>query len=73
MNKLIVLTTLFCSTFVFALSEDAKQPIEIEAESVMVDETTGYNEFIGDAEVKQGSLIITAEICLLYTSPSPRD
>ena len=38
MNKLILLTALFCSTFVFALSEDAKQPIEIEAESVMVDE-----------------------------------
>jgi lipopolysaccharide export system protein LptA len=34
MNKIILLTTIFFSTFAFALSEDAKQPIEIEAESV---------------------------------------
>ena len=59
---------LFFSTFAFALSEDADQPIEIEAESVMVDETTGFNEFIGDAEVKQGSLVMTAEIIQVQTN-----
>ncbi len=68
MNKLILLTTLFFSTFVFALSEDVEQPIEIEADSVMVDEITGYNEFIGDAEVKQGSLVMTAEIIQVQTN-----
>ena len=68
MNKLILLIALFVSTFVFALSEDAEQPIEIEAESVMVDEATGYNEFIGDAEVKQGYLIMTAEIIQVQTN-----
>ena len=52
----------------FALSGDAEQPIEIEAESVMVDETTGFNEFIGDAEVKQGSLVMTAEIIQVQTN-----
>ncbi len=41
MNKLILLLAIFFSTFAFALSEDADQPIEIEAESVMVDETMG--------------------------------
>ena len=59
---------LFFSTFAFALSEDADQPIEIEAESVMVDETTGFNEFVGDAEVKQGSLVMTAEIIQVQTN-----
>jgi len=59
---------LFFSTFAFALSEDADQPIEIEAESVLVDETTGFNEFIGDAEVKQGSLVMTAEIIQVQTN-----
>ena len=59
---------LFFSTFAFALSEDVDQPIEIEAESVMVDETTGFNEFIGDAEVKQGSLVMTAEIIQVQTN-----
>ena len=59
---------LFFSTFAFALSEDADRPIEIEAESVMVDETTGFNEFVGDAEVKQGSLVMTAEIIQVQTN-----
>jgi lipopolysaccharide export system protein LptA len=68
MNKLILLIALFFSTFVFALSEDVEQPIEIEADSVMVDEVTGYNEFIGDAEVKQGSLVMTAEIIQVQTN-----
>ena len=68
MNKLILLIALFFSTFAFSLSDDADQPIEIEAESVMVDETTGFNEFIGDAEVKQGSLVMTAEIIQVQTN-----
>ena len=68
MNKLILLITLFLSTYSFALTEDAQQPIEIEAESVMVDETAGFNEFIGDAEVRQGSLVMTAEIIQVQTN-----
>ena len=50
MNKLILLMALFYSTIGFALPDDSEMPIEIEAESVMVDETTGFNEFIGDAD-----------------------
>ena len=68
MNKLILLIALFLSTYTFALTEDAQQPIEIEAESVMVDETAGFNEFIGDAEVRQGSLVMTAEIIQVQTN-----
>ena len=68
MNKLISLIALFLSTYTFALTEDAQQPIEIEAESVMVDETAGFNEFIGDAEVRQGSLVMTAEIIQVQTN-----
>ena len=56
MNKIILLITIFFTTFVFALPEDAKQPIEIEADSVIVDEISGFNEFSGNAEVRQGSL-----------------
>ncbi|MGY8873402.1 MAG: lipopolysaccharide transport periplasmic protein LptA [Gammaproteobacteria bacterium] len=68
MNKIILLTTIFFSTFAFALSEDAKQPIEIEAESVIVDETSGFNEFSGNAEVRQGSLLMTAELIQVQTN-----
>ena len=34
----------------------------------MVDENTGFNEFIGDAEVRQGSLVMTAEIIQVQTN-----
>ena len=68
MNKLALMIALFLSTSSFALTEDAQQPIEIEADSVMVDETSGFNEFIGNAEVKQGSLVMTAEIIQVQTN-----
>jgi lipopolysaccharide export system protein LptA len=45
-----------------------KQPIEIEANSVMVNEATGFNEFIGDAEVRQGTLEITANLIQVQTN-----
>ena len=68
MNKIILLITIFFTTFVFALPEDAKQPIEIEAEAVIVDELSGFNEFSGNAEVRQGSLLMTAELIQVQTN-----
>ena len=68
MNKLIIVTILFFTSLAFALPEDAKQPIEIEAKSVTVDETTGFNEFSGNAEVKQGSLLLFAELIQVQTN-----
>jgi len=52
----------FVTSLVLALPEDKKQPIEIEAQSVVVDETTGFSEFSGNAEVRQGSLLLLAEL-----------
>jgi len=67
MNKLLILLTAFVASLVFALPEDSKQPIEIEAYSVIVDETTGFNEFSGNAEVRQGSLLLLAELIQVQT------
>jgi len=67
MNKLLILLMAFVASLVFALPEDTKQPIEIEAQSVVVDETTGFNEFSGDAEVRQGSLLLLAELIQVQT------
>ena len=67
MNKLLLLLIAFVSSLVFALPEDSKQPIEIEAQSVVVDEITGFNEFSGDAEVRQGSLLLLAELIQVQT------
>ena len=66
-NKLLILLMVFVTSLVLALPEDTKQPIEIEAQSVAVDETTGFNEFSGDAEVRQGSLLLLAELIQVQT------
>ena len=58
----------FVTSLVLALPEDKKQPIEIEAQSVVVDETTGFNEFSGNVEVRQGSLLLLAELIQVQTN-----
>ena len=68
MNKVITLFLVFFALLVFALPEDAKQPIEIEAHSVVVDETTEFHEFSGNAEVRQGSLLLLAELIQVQTN-----
>ena len=68
MNKFILLIGIFMTTIVHGLSGDSDQPIEIEADSVIVDESSGFNEFIGNAEVTQGSLIMTAELIQVQTN-----
>ena len=47
---------------------DTDKPIEIEAESVLVDESTGFNQFMGNAIVTQGSLNLSAELIEVQTS-----
>ena len=66
-NKLLIILMAFVASLVFALPEDTKQPIEIEAQSVVVDETTGFNEFSGGVEVRQGSLLLLAELIQVQT------
>ena len=66
-NKLLILLMAFVTSLVFALPEDTKQPIEIEAQSVVVDETTGFSEFSGNAVVRQGSLLLSAELIQVQT------
>ena len=67
LNKVIMLFLVFFTSLVFALPEDAKQPIEIEAYSVFVDENKGFNEFSGNAEVRQGSILLLAELIQVQT------
>ncbi len=68
MNKFLILLMAFVTSLVLALPEDKKQPIEIEAQSVIVDETTGFSEFSGNAEVRQGSLLLLAELIQVQTN-----
>ena len=67
MNKFLILLMAFVTSLVLALPGDTKQPIEIEAQSVVVDETTGFSEFSGNAVVRQGSLLLSAELIQVQT------
>ena len=68
MSKLIFLSLLFLTSIAFALKDDAEQQIEIDANSVTVDEISGFNEFLGNAEVRQGSLFLSAELIQVQTN-----
>tara|TARA_B100000787_G_scaffold65188_1_gene47825 strand:+ start:216 stop:701 length:486 start_codon:yes stop_codon:yes gene_type:complete len=68
MSKLIFLSLIFLTSIVFALKDDAEQQIEIVANSVIVDEISGFNEFTGNAEVRQGSLFLSAELIQVQTN-----
>ena len=67
MNKIFILLSLL-SSLAIAMPGDENKPIEIEAESVVVDESTGFNQFMGDAVVTQGSLVLSAELIEVRTS-----
>ncbi len=67
MNKIFILLSLL-SSLVIAMPGDTDKPIEIEAESVLVDESTGFNQFMGDAIVTQGSIVLSAELIEVQTS-----
>ena len=47
---------------------DRDKPIEVEADSVLIDESKGFNQFMGDAVVTQGSLFLSAELIEIQTS-----
>jgi lipopolysaccharide export system protein LptA len=59
MNKWIWLI-IFSSASVFSLPEDAQKPIKIKAKAVEIDEGRGFSTYAGNAQVKQGSLSLSA-------------
>jgi len=47
---------------------DAKEPINIKAYTVVIDELKGLSTYTGDARVVQGSLTLSAEKIQLFSS-----
>ncbi len=54
-------------TQAYALRNDAQQPIEIEADSMVLDEQPGISRYTGQVILTQGSIRITAEELVIYT------
>lgn len=56
----LVITALFPAA-VNALSTDQRQPIQIEADRLDVDEQKGVSTYSGSVQYKQGSIVLTAD------------
>ena len=67
MNKMLMAMLVLASTLVIALPEDVGKPIEIDAYTVLIDEVAGISEYTGDAQVRQGSLYLSAELIKVVT------
>lgn len=61
-NRLLLsLLLATASTWTLALPEDKDQPIELAADSVDINETTGVSIYRGDVDLKQGSMRVLAD------------
>lgn len=57
MNKrYIILLSLLFPCLSFALSSDAEQPVELEADGVEINDTKGVSVYRGNVDIKQGSI-----------------
>ena len=68
MNKIFLISLYLLSCGVYALPGDAKEPIEIEAYTVIIDERKGLSTYTGNAKVVQGSLTLSAEKIQLFST-----
>ncbi len=68
MNKIVFVFFCCWSFGVGALLIDAKEPINIKAYTVVIDERKGLSTYTGDARVVQGSLTLSGEKIQLFSS-----
>ncbi len=62
----LLLGSLFASTAAMALESDRKQPINIVADRITVDEKKGFSHYMGNVVMTQGSLRVTGEDIRVY-------
>ncbi|MBE8189817.1 MAG: lipopolysaccharide transport periplasmic protein LptA [Candidatus Thioglobus sp.] len=63
---LVILGLLSCT--VFAAKNDAKQAIQIQANTVVIDEKTGLSTYSGNAKVVHGSLVLSAQNIYVFSA-----
>lgn len=61
LQLVIVMASLFLCQLTWALADDIRQPIRVEADSAVRDEAKGQTIYSGDVKISQGSLIISAD------------
>ena len=68
MNNILLTILALLSLGVKAANEDSKQPIDIKAYTVVIDEKKGLSVYTGDAQVRQGSLELSAENIQVFSN-----
>lgn len=68
MNNVLLIVLALLSLGVQAKNEDSKQPIDIKAFTVVIDEKKGISVYTGDAQVTQGSLELNAENIQVFSN-----
>lgn len=68
MNKFIALFLLSSFAVLQALPSDNKAPIEVESQTVVIDEPRGLSVYTGDVKVTQGSLVLSAEEIQIFSA-----
>ncbi len=65
-KRFIVISLMFISSSVMALSTDKQQDIEIEANSAEMDDVKGISIYRGDVVVIQGSIKMTGDVMTVH-------
>ena len=65
-NTLLFLASIVLSFAANALQDDTQQPIEVEADHMVLQQTKGTAEYHGNVRLKQGSILITANRVTLF-------
>jgi lipopolysaccharide export system protein LptA len=68
MSRRLLLFIGLMPAIAMALSTDKAQPINVEAQMVVIDEKAGHSIYSGNAQVMQGSLALRAEKIQIYNN-----
>ena len=58
---MLLITLLFTTSLAFARTDDIKQPVHIDADSVTFNKAKGYAIYEGNVSIRQGTLKISAQ------------
>ncbi len=67
MNKLIPLFISLLSFTSYAFIDDNKAPVDVKAQTVIIDKPSGLSTYTGNVEVTQGSLMLNAEEIQIFS------
>ena len=67
MNKFIFLFLSLLSFALHALIGDYKAPVDVKAQTVLIDEPRGFSTYTGNAKVTKGSLALSAEEIQIFS------